>query len=346
MTEPKAHDPLNALTALQFLFVTGKGGVGKSTISGLLGVHAANQGRDALLVLPQTSHNTPSLFGRELSEEPQVIYQNHGGSLNQSGSLHTSGSLSVVVIDPDAAMREYCRQVLRSRALTDALFHPRVAGGFLSGIPGLGEWALLGKSWAWSRSGTFELPAHQRHYDLVIFDAPASGDGTKMLKVPQVIMDLSPGGRLRDDAQRCRDMLADKGRSAVVLVTLAEDLSITETKENLSFIETELGFPVGPLLINRLIPALISPPELGVVQDALRVLGSEPASHAELLRLLRAAVTYGTRQSGQATQLARVATWARPTIQVPEMMDDLENLTGSLGALTRLLSAVTRTAAG
>jgi len=249
MSETKALDTLDALTDLQFLFVTGKGGVGKSTCAGLLGVHAANRGRHALVVLPQTSHNTPSLFGRSLTTDPQVVYQTE------------HGSLSLVVVDPESAMREYCSHVLHSQMLTNALFHPKVAGGFLLGIPGLSDWALLGKSWAFTPSGTFALPKNQRRHDVVIFDAPASGDGTKMLKVPHVILDLtaldsSSPGRLRDDARLCEEMLSDARRSAVLLVTLAEDLAITETEENLRYITDELGFPVGSLVLNRVVAPL------------------------------------------------------------------------------------------
>lgn len=326
MSEPKAHDPLDALTDLQFLFVTGKGGVGKSTCSGLLGLHAAERGRDALVVLPQTSHNTPSLFGRRLTHEPQLVHR--------SGA----GSLSLVVIDPESAMREYCRQILRSRMLTDALFNPKVAGGFLTGIPGLGEWALLGKSWAWSRSGTFALPSGQTRYDLVVFDAPASGDGSKMLKVPQIIMDLSPRGRLREDAQACREMLSDASRSAVVLVTLAEDLSITETAENIQFIEAELGLPVGPLLVNRLSVPLIDDRERLQLIEALEGLGQPPSAHpTDLTRLIQAGITYGARQGAQERQLRRAASWGRPIVKIPEVTEHL----GNVAALSRLLGVVT-----
>ncbi len=332
MSETKALDTLDALTALQFLFVTGKGGVGKSTFSGLLGVVAANRGRHALVVLPQTSHNTPSLFGRTLTTEPQVVYQ----------SQH--GSLSLVVVDPESAMREYCNHVLHSQMLTNALFHPKVAGGFLLGIPGLSDWALLGKSWAFTPSGTFTLPSGQRRYDVVIFDAPASGDGTKMLKVPHVILDLTPfdrasPGRLRDDARLCKEMLSDARRSAVLLVTLAEDLAITEMEENLRYISGDLGFPVGPLVLNRVVTPLFDARDQAQLRDSLDQLRAGPgavAGAADGRRLLEAGLRYADRQMNQHKQIQRLMSWGRPFIQVPEMSEDFGDIAALLRVAARL----------
>jgi anion-transporting ArsA/GET3 family ATPase len=328
MSETKAFDTLDALTHLQFLFVTGKGGVGKSTCAGLLGVLAANRGRHALVVLPQTSHNTPSLFGRTLTQQPQVVHRSE------------QGSLSLVVVDPESAMREYCNHVLHSQTLTNTLFHPKVAGGFLLGIPGLSDWALLGKSWAFTPSGTFALPAGQRRYDVVIFDAPASGDGTKMLKVPHVILDLTPfdrasPGRLRDDARLCKEMLSDARRSAVLLVTLAEDLAITEMEENLRYIEGDLGFPVGPLVLNRVVTSLFNEQEQVLLRACLDRLGTPLAAQpgtADGQKLLEAGLRYADRQMNQHKQIQRLQSWGRPFIQVPEMAEDF----GDVAALLRV----------
>ena len=312
MSDNLARDKLNLLTNLQFLFVTGKGGVGKSTTAALLGLHASKRGKRALVVVPQTSHNTPSLFGRELSTTPTTV----------------TGSLSAVRISPGEAMREYCRQVLHSQTLTNALFHRSVAGGFLAGIPGLNDWALLGKSWAWTRSGTFDLPPGQTPFDLVIFDAPASGDGTKMLKVPQVILDLSPQGRLRDDAATCLTMLRDPNRSSTLVVSLAEDFAVTETEENLDFLQNELALPVGPLVLNRMLNARVDETDLVPLEQARARLQTQPDSEKQPgpLRVVEAALRHAKRQKEQARQRQRLLSAGRDVIEVPEMNDDLSSL--------------------
>ncbi len=327
MSETNARHQFKALTDLQFLFVTGKGGVGKSTCAALLGLFAASRGKRTLVVVPQTSHNTPSLFGRTLSTDITVMAEN----------------LSAVRISPDLAMREYCRQVLRSQTLTNALFHPRVAGGFLGGIPGLNDWALLGKSWAWTKSGQFELPKDQQKYDLVLFDAPASGDGTKMLKVPQVIMDLSPQGRLRDDAAACQEMLSDERRSAVLVVSLADAFSITETEENLAFLNQELKLPLGPLIFNRLVSRELESGDCERLEHAQQMLSAESGStEQELSLVIAAALRHEKRRSAQLKQLSRIQSWGHETIEVPEITGDLS----TLGSLNELLHAVVGSISG
>lgn len=316
MPDNLARDKLDALTDLQFLFVTGKGGVGKSTCAALLGLHAARRGRNALVVIPQSTHRPQSLFGQTLNREPRSIL----------------GQLSAAQIDADSAMREYCRQVLHSQTLTNALFHSKVAGGFLAGIPGLSDWALLGKSWAWTRSGTFVLPKNQKRYDLVIVDAPASGDGTKMLKVPQVIIDLSPQGRLHDDAALCQAMLADPKRSAVVVVSLAEDFAITETEENIRFVEDQLHFHCGPVFVNRMLEPQFSEQEL----TALATLAVEPGSKTEAM--IKASLNYGYRQKAQCAQVQRLEISQRSIVQIPEVLYDLIGIKPLDRLLTQIIS--------
>ncbi len=315
MNENVARATLDSLTDLQFLFLTGKGGVGKSTSAAILGLHAAQRGKRALVVIPQSSHNAPSLFGVELSTEPSRV----------------APGLSAVKISPDEAMREYCRQVLHSQTLTNALFHPRVAGGFLGGIPGLNDWALLGKSWAWTKSSTYTLPKNQSTYDLVIFDAPASGDGTKMLKVPQVIMDLSPQGRLREDAATCQDLLQDPKRSAVLVVSLAEDFAVVETRENLDFIQKELRLPVGPLFFNRILFPIIKAADRAPLLRARKQLKdgqkAEPdAVSQRALCLIEAGLRYENRATAQQEQLALARSWGQSIIEIPEIAYDLSHL--------------------
>jgi anion-transporting ArsA/GET3 family ATPase len=327
MSDQSARDKLDSLTDLQFLYVTGKGGVGKSTIAAVLGLHAARRGLRTLVVVPQTSHNTPSLFGHTLSTEPQTV----------------TGNLSAVRVSPDEAMREYCRQVLHSQTLTNALFHPKVAGGFLAGIPGLTDWALLGKSWAWTRSGTFALPKNQQRYDLVIFDAPASGDGTKMLKVPQVILDLSPQGRLRDDAAACLQMLGDPKRSSVLLVTLAEDFAITETEENLLLL-AELKLPVGPILVNRVLEPRLRREDIPLLHQLTAQLSSSAPTEQDrdALALVRAGLRYAGRWDAQQKQLARLRSRPGSDIEIPEIIDDFDKLPALSQLLDRIITPKSR----
>src|SRR5688572_31018590 len=120
-----------ALDGLRFLYVTGKGGVGKSTLAAGVARYLAARGRRVLLVFEHESLGAERLLGRSIGLSPTEL----------EPGFFACG------IEPEAAMQEYARSVLKSARLTEALFHGRVARGFLHGIPGLSSWAFLGKAW-------------------------------------------------------------------------------------------------------------------------------------------------------------------------------------------------------
>src|SRR5690606_15699375 len=223
----------------------------------LIGLRASAAGKKALVVLPSAESVAANPWGVPLGPEPSRITDN----------------LDAVVIHPEFAMRQYLGTILRSTRMALLLFHSKVARGLLMGIPGPGDWAILGKAWSWTRSGSFELPANQERYDIVILDAPASGEGSDMLRIPGVIVDLAPAARLRMDAQSCLESLRDPEKSAVVLVSLPEDVVVQETEENLHLIRDDLRLPLGPLFINQVHPLRLDADDRAL----LRVLPEAPA---------------------------------------------------------------------
>src|SRR5690606_4504724 len=156
---------LESLCASEFLFVTGKGGVGKSSVTALIGRAAASFGKRCLLVYPGDSPSAERLWRRTLRSEPEPL----------------SERLDAVKIQPEIAMREYVADALGSKKVAAVLFHHRVARGLLTGIPGPSDWAILGKAWSFTKTGVRARGTTQRPYDLVIIDAPASGDAAGML---------------------------------------------------------------------------------------------------------------------------------------------------------------------
>ncbi len=228
----------------RFVFVTGKGGVGKTTVSVALGAGLATSGKRVLVVVASGRGRAAHLLGASsVSSTPREV---------QPG-------LFAMYIDPEEAMAEYGRMVLRSQALYDTLFDNRYVRGFFRGVPGLREWALLGKAWYLSGGdGSGPRERDGERFDVVIVDAPATGHGTDLLRVPRVIMDVAPGGRLRADAEAAWATLSNARQSAVILVSLAEDLPTNETVELARIVGDELGLPVAGLVINRLAEPLFS----------------------------------------------------------------------------------------
>jgi len=309
--EPKTNPPpaleLDGLTALEFLFVTGKGGVGKSTVAAMLGLQAADEGKTALIVHPEGSQPHDGLWGKRLTSEPAEM----------------APGVDAVSISAELSMREYATEILRSRSLVSALFHSKVARGFLTGMPGLSDWAILGKTWSHTRSGTFRLPKGQKQYDLVILDAPASGDGSKMLTVPDVILDLSPAGPMKSDAESCRAMLKDPKRTHVILVALAEELAVAETQENLHLIRDKLGLPVGPIVVNQILGSRFSRADRQAIRRLpLPTADSKPGETlCQELSLDRIA-----REELQQEHLKRLRELGLPLLQIERVEESLSGV--------------------
>lgn len=313
MPEP-SESALDSLCDREFLFVTGKGGVGKSTTAALLGMHAAKRGKRALVVHPEGSQPHPGLWGQEVTSTRQSVVP----------------GVDFVLLESETAMKEYSKVILKNQRVVDALFHMKIARGFLTGMPGLSDWAILGKTWSWTPTGKQTLPLEQESYDLVILDAPASGDGTKMLQVPEIILDLAPQGRMHTDAEACLNMLRDPQRSAVVLVALAEELVVTETEENLSLVRQKLGFPLGPLLVNQIASTLFSPEDRQMLLEAAsqEPLDSVNSNGTDSAFLREIAFAQAKREERQERHLRQLAKSGLPILQLPHVEGEFRGLVG------------------
>src|SRR5690606_6448436 len=89
----------------------------------------------------------------------------------------------------------------------------------------------------------------QRRFDTVILDAPATGHGLEMLRVPKLILEVAPSGVLRRDAELAWQTLTDERRAGVVVVGIPEELAVSESLELVSELET-LGIPLAALVLN------------------------------------------------------------------------------------------------
>ena len=118
---------------------------------------------------------------------------------------------------------------------------------------------------------------------MVLFDAPATGHGLDMLRVPKVIVEIAPPGVLRSDAERAWEMFRDPARSGVVVVTLPEEMPTNESLELCAALRDELTLPIAEIVVNGLLPSLFSKAEA----SALEQLGELDAAHS------------GARRAGQ-----------------------------------------------
>ena len=198
-------DRLSKLTDLRFVVVSGKGGVGRTTVAATLARAAAASGKRVLLAAAAATDRLGRMFGQSQPLGPSITTLAPG--------------IDGVNITPASSLHEYGLKVLRSELITRAVFENRAVRGLLGAIPGLDAYALLGKAW-WH---TTETKEGRPRYDLVVFDGPATGHAALMLRIPQAILNVMPKGPLAGDARAIIELLRDPARAALVIVTLAEE---------------------------------------------------------------------------------------------------------------------------
>jgi anion-transporting ArsA/GET3 family ATPase len=177
------------------------------------------------------------------------------------------------------------------------------------------SWSMLGKAW-WhtTEMRSDGLP----RFDVVILDAPATGHGLDMLRVPRTILDVVPPGILRRDAERAWTLLTDPKATLVMLVTLPEEMPVTETIQLARGLD-EIGLPAGRIVVNGVLPPLFAPEERGSL-EALDLRRSDEVGDA-VLASARARAVRERNQSESLKHLAREL--PTPTSYLPLLMREL-----------------------
>ncbi|HEX7836480.1 MAG TPA: ArsA family ATPase [Kofleriaceae bacterium] len=260
----------------RLILVVGKGGVGRSTVAAAIAGKCAAQGKRTLLYETNANDRFGPYFEKPpVSETPSQLAPN----------------LWAVNATPASALAEYGLMILRWKSVYEMVFENRVSRAFLRAIPGLDDYALLGKVWYHTTEDKRGRPV----WDTVVFDMPASGHSVSMLRVPWVIVDTVPEGPLTRDARTIKALLCDPARTTAVLVTLAEEMPVNEAIE-LEAKLTALGIVPQQLLVNQVFPRHFPPgAPVSRVLDALVAdqAGLSPplaqlTAHAQLSRDRRA----------------------------------------------------------
>jgi anion-transporting ArsA/GET3 family ATPase len=293
----------DALDDRRFLFVTGKGGVGKTTVSAALALALAARGKRVLVAMSGAHERLSSILGT-----PPI-----GHDVQQ-----LAPGIWATKIEPERAMEEYGQLVIGVKAIAKAVFDNRYTNAFFRAVPGLFDWALLGKAW-WHTTETDDDGNHK--YDVVLFDAPSTGHGLDMLRVPRVILDIVPPGILRRDADAAWAMFQDPERSGVVVVTLPEDMPTTETIELTKALKEELGLPVRRLVVNAVMRPLFGEDECEALLADPRLLDVHHHAKSAAERALGAAARRASRESLQASCQRRLSELGLDTTVLPLLID-------------------------
>lgn len=244
--------------------VTGKGGVGKSTVAAALALASAREGARTLVCEINATERISYLL-----EKPEV-----GPEIRQ-----IEPNLWAVNVQPEPAMREYALMVLRFQAIYKAVFENRVIRYFLRFIPSLQELVELGKILYHLQE---KLPNGRWKWDRIIIDAPATGHAITFFSVPQVLLDTVPAGPMQREAEKMRDLLVDPTTTAAVLVALPEEMPVNETIELHRAFRDQLRIRTGAVVLNMFVPERFSQGDLAEVPPSLHEAVKQHSAREEM----------------------------------------------------------------
>jgi anion-transporting ArsA/GET3 family ATPase len=266
----------------RLIFVTGKGGVGKSTVATALGLVAARRGLRCIVA--------------ELAAQERVqrAFDHHGEHFME---VELAPGLFTISVDPQHAMEEYLR--IKAGPLGHALSASRMFQAFAMATPGMRELLSIGKVW--------ELAQLQRRtrgaapYDVVIVDAPATGHGVGILRTPRTFAEIAKVGPIAAQGRAISATIADRSFTSVIAVATAEEMPVNETLALRDALHRD-GLRLDAVIVNALYRERFGPDDVAALRAALDGVDGAVGRGA-----LRAALSEHARGAVQRDQLARLS---------------------------------------
>jgi anion-transporting ArsA/GET3 family ATPase len=253
--------------ARELLIVTGKGGVGKTTIAAGLAFAAASSGQRVLAIELDAKGDLDACFMGPTG--PGSRSAGRVGFAPKERLPH----LFSMIMDPEESLKEYLRLYLKIPVVTRIGVLSNVFDFVANAAPGVREIVTVGK---------FAYEVRERNYDLVVVDATATGHVLGQLDAPQAINELVGAGLIRSQTDWMRDILIDAKRTGVVAVTTAEEMPVVETIELISKLKSQVGTDLAAVVVNRVLDEPFSKPD----EEAFRQLESNPVALHKLISKL------------------------------------------------------------
>lgn len=259
----------------KLIVVTGKGGAGKSTIAAALGLLGTRRGLRTIVV--------------EVGQQDQLA-RLYGGDPVPGVEVELEPNLWSLALDPDLALIEWMRDLggrLSARVLASSSSFQYLAAA----APGAKELVSLVKLHELSATG-------KGRYDLVVFDAPATGHALAMLASPRTLRAIVRSSPLAQRAAEVQAMLEDPVHTGYVAIARATEMAVSETIELEDGLNKCLDRDLDSVVLNAVLPRRFTPAEIERIE---RVVAPGASSAA-----VRAAQIVHERGRMQQNQIARL----------------------------------------
>ncbi|MDA8366744.1 MAG: ArsA family ATPase [Actinomycetota bacterium] len=269
----------------RLVFVTGKGGTGKTIVSSALALFAAERGKRVLVCEVDGKGDVAGFF--------------EAGPTGFAERELAPG-VFVMTMDTEASLREYLKLQLKVPVVGRIGPVAKAFDFVATAAPGVREILTVGKL-------CYEV--RERHYDLVVVDAPASGHVIGQLAAPQAINELVRVGLVRTQTDWMLDILSDPAQTALVAVCTPEEMPVNETLELAARVRDETTVHLAAVVVNRVLPELFSQREEAVF-EALRTPAAvgalDEATGGDVAPVLEAARLAVTMRRSRAVHLSRL----------------------------------------
>lgn len=261
---------LDELFSRRAVWVTGKGGVGKSTISAALALLASRRGLRTLIIDVHANGDAADFLGAGTpSYEAKRITDN----------------LFHLALHPEEVLDEYLQVALKVPRVRRLGPIRKVFDFIATGAPGVKEVLISGKVGFEERAEVKGKP----RWDVIIVDAAPSGQVVSHLRGPRTIQEMVGVGLIRNQTAWVREILEDPAKTCLVIVSLAEEMPVAETSELLEQLPEQVSIPVVALVANRIAPQPPSeaPVAQGLAAEAAALMTEIATDQAPLLERLK-----------------------------------------------------------
>jgi anion-transporting ArsA/GET3 family ATPase len=269
----------------RLVIVTGKGGVGKSTVALAYALAAAGQGKRTILCEVGAQERLSRVFHRA-----EIGFH----------EVEMGENLWAISIDPDESIKEYLLLQLKVRAMRDLLVRSRIFTYLAAATPGLKELVTIGKIWELAQQD--RRVKKGRQYDLVVVDAPATGHGVGFLQTPRTFANIARVGPIRSQAETLDAFICNHRKTGVAIVALPEEMPVNETAALERDLGGEVGVAVDRIVMNGLYPERFTEGEVERLTELIEV----EKGNGLVRAACRAAVRESRRARSQREQLARL----------------------------------------